>query len=142
VRPTTGATTAKDTKDYAAWLISEYYRYLEIAVFIPYGILLSLPIYSLYSLVYLIRTVRHSEALVLNAGHVAFALWTLVAVLAWKVVWPDFWVPRVAEPLYKGWVVARRSAIAGLKDFMGDPKDKDNSEHQTPTEEAATPKKQ
>ena len=33
-------------KDYAAWLISEYYRFVEIAVFIPFSILLSLPVYS------------------------------------------------------------------------------------------------
>jgi hypothetical protein len=114
VRPKDGS-----TKDYAAWLVSEYYRYVEIAVFIPYSILLSLPVYSLYSFVYLVRTAWRSEALVLNAGHVAFALWTLGSVVAWKVVWPHFWLPRVAEPIYHDWVIARRSAIAGLREFVG-----------------------
>jgi hypothetical protein len=141
VCPTPGATSAKDTKDYAAWLISEYYRYVEIVVFIPYGILLSLPVYSLYSLVWVL-TARPSKAFVLHSGHVAFAVWTLGSLLAWKVAWSDFWVPRVAEPLYKGWVIARRSAIAGVQDFMGDPKDKGSSQDQKSNDKAAPAKKQ
>jgi hypothetical protein len=118
-----GGVPPKDgsTKDYAAWLISEYYRYVEIAVFIPYSILLSLPVYSLYSFVYLVRTAWQHEALVVNTGHVAFALWTLGSVVAWKVVWPDFWLPRIAEPVYRDWVIARRSAIEGLLDFANEP---------------------
>ena len=115
VRPKDGS-----GKDYAAWLISEYYRYVEIAVFIPYSILLSLPIYSFYSFIYLIRTAWQREVLVLNADHVAFAMWTLGSVVAWTVVWPDFWLPRVAEPVYQDWVRARRSAIEGLRDFVAD----------------------
>ena len=67
VRPKDGS-----GKDYAAWLISEYYRYVEIAVFIPYSILLSLPVYSFYSLVYLIRTAWQREVFVLNADYVGF----------------------------------------------------------------------
>jgi hypothetical protein len=104
-------------KDYAAWLISEYYRYVEIAVFVPFGILLSLPVYSIYSLVYLVKTAAEQEAFVLNGCHVALASWTLASVAAWKVIWPDFWLPRVAEPVYRDWVIARRSAIAGLREF-------------------------
>jgi len=110
--------------DYAAWLIAEYYRYVEIAVYIPYGILLSLPVYSVYSLLYLIRTSGQGDSLALNASHYAFALWTIGSVIAWAVIWPEFWLPRVAEPLFQGWVQARRSAIQGLQDFVADPKTK------------------
>jgi hypothetical protein len=119
-----GGVRSKDgTKsDYAAWLVSEYYRYVEIVVFIPYGILLSLPLYSFYSFVYLVRTAWQHEALVLNAGHLAFAMWTLGSVFAWTVLWPDYWLPRVAEPVYHVWVRARRSAIEGLQEFVTDPK--------------------
>jgi hypothetical protein len=118
VRPKEG--TAKDyaAKDYAAWLISEYYRYVEIVVFIPYAILLSLPVYSVYSLVYLIRTSGSPEGFVLHASHYAFALWTLGWVFAAVVVWPEFWLPRVAEPTYHEWEVAFSESTHGLDAFM------------------------
>jgi hypothetical protein len=110
------------SKDYAAWLISEYYRYVEIVIFIPYAILLSLPVYSFYSLVYLIRTSGQPEGFVLHASHYAFALWTLAGVTSAVFVWPKFWFPRVAQPTYEGWVKSRREAIAGLKAFMDETK--------------------
>lgn len=109
-------------KDYAAWLISEYYRYLEIVWFIPYAILLSLPVYALYSLLYLFRTIGGGEVTQFNAGHLAFVVWTIASVVAWSIVWPRFWLPRIMQPVYESWVTARRAAIAGLKDFMDSPK--------------------
>lgn len=117
VRPKDGA-----VKDYAAWLISEYYRYLEIAVFIPYSIALSLPVYSLYSLLFLFRAAGHAPPTVPNAGHFAFAFWALLTIFVWGFLWPHFWLPRIAQPLYRGWVDARRAAIDGLQDFINDPK--------------------
>jgi hypothetical protein len=111
-------TASAGAKDYASWLVSEYFRYVEIAVFIPYSIVLSLPLYGLYSFIYVIRTAYQVHGV--NAGHVAFALWTLGSVVAWKVIWPDFWLPKVAEPIYQDWIIARRSAIAGLKDFLNE----------------------
>jgi hypothetical protein len=107
-------------KDYAAWLISEYYRYLEIVWYIPYALLLSLPVYALYSLIYLVRMIG-TEGSVLDAAHIAFALWTIFWVVAWYIVWPILWLPRVVQPIYESWVSARRLAIAGLIDFIGKP---------------------
>jgi hypothetical protein len=108
-------------KDYAAWLVSEYYRYLEIIWYIPYALLLSLPVYALYSLTYLVRMIGRAEGSVLNAAHLAFALWTIFSVVAWYIVWPKFWLPRVIQPIYESWVSARRLAIAGLTDFINKP---------------------
>ncbi|MGA2005596.1 MAG: hypothetical protein ABSG70_19610 [Terriglobales bacterium] len=125
-----GGIAPKDGHDYAAWLIAEYYRYVEIAVYIPYGILLSLPVYSIYSLLYLIRALGLSEPLALNAAHFAFAIWTIGSVVAWAVIWPEFWLPRVAEPLFQGWVQSRRAAIQGLEDFVGGTKPPEQSETQ------------
>ena len=106
---------------------------VEIAVFIPFGILLSLPVYSFYSFVYLIRTAWQREVFVLNAGHAAFAMWTLGSVLAWTVIWPDFWLPQVAEPVYQQWVKARRAAIEGLREFVNEQKPApDNGQTQLP----------
>jgi hypothetical protein len=110
-------------KDYAAWLISEYYRYYEITVYIPYAIRLSLPIYAAYTLIFLLRSgaaAAPAGGLSLGAGHVALGLWALVAGLVWHYLWFDFWLPKVAHPIYDAWVVARREAIAGLQAFVGE----------------------
>jgi hypothetical protein len=104
-------------KDYAAWLVSEYYRYLEIVWYIPAGILFALPFLALYSLVYLAYAWRAGSP-AFGGGHLAFALWMLAAILAWDVVWPRFWVPRIVQPLFEDWVHTRRSTIAGLKEFV------------------------
>lgn len=113
IRPKDGS-----SKDYAAWLVSEYYRYVEIAVFIPYGILLSLPLYAAYTLLYLVLSPVSVPGLIPNGGHYAFAFWTVIAAFAWTAWWPEFWMPRVAEPVYQSWVNARRAAIQGLIDFV------------------------
>ena len=102
--------------DYAAWLISEYYRYYEIALYIPYGILLSLPVYTVYSLAYLFCALD-SNTPEGSAGYVALALWLLGTVFAWTVFWPSFWLPKVVEPTYQDWVKTRRKLIKGLEKF-------------------------
>jgi hypothetical protein len=107
-----GGVRAKDgaSKDYAAWLISEYYRYYEIAVFIPYGLLLSLPVYAIYSLFYSVGTAWNAVGFVV--------LWAAAFVVAWKAFW-NLWVPQVAKKVHAGWVEARHNAIDGLKEFVG-----------------------
>jgi hypothetical protein len=109
------------SKDYAAWLISEYYRYYEIVTCLPFGVLLALPVFSLYSLVYLIRTSEQSVGFSFTAAHLAFALWTLASIVAWDFAWPEFWMPKIAQPMYEAWAQARRSAIQGLIDFTDKP---------------------
>jgi hypothetical protein len=134
MRPKDGA-----SKDYAAWLISEYYRYVEIVIFIPYAVLLALPVCSFYSLVYLIRTAGQPEGFVLHASHYAFALWTLAWVTSAVFVWPEFWFPRVAQPTYEGWVLSRREAIAGLKAFMDETNPAAKPAAQPPAKPSAQP---
>jgi len=101
--------------DYSAWLISEYYRYYEIALYIPYGILLSLPVYTVYSLAYLFCPLDSNTSV--GSGYVAFALWLLGTVFAWTVFWPSFWLPKVVEPTYQDWVKTRRRLIKGIEKF-------------------------
>jgi hypothetical protein len=107
------------TKDYAAWLISEYYRYYEIAVFIPFGVLLSLPVYSLYSFAYLVRTLAVDRPSAFCAAYLAFPAWVFLSVAAWTVIWHDFWVPKIVQDTFTGWITAKRNVIAGLTDFIG-----------------------
>lgn len=115
-----GGVRLKDTnsKDYAAWLISEYYRYFEIALFIPYGLMLSLPLYSAYSLGFVLRTSLHAKGFVLGAGFFAFPLWVFLSVLVWAVIWPDYWVPNVVQTIFVTWTGAKRNASAGLDEFI------------------------
>ena len=108
------------TKDYAAWIIAEYYRYYEIIVFIPYGILLSLPIYWLYSLIYLIQT-HQGKGFVFGPALFPCALWTLAAVIGW-VLWNKFWIRKVVQPTYETWVAARHNLVQGLKEFVNETK--------------------
>ncbi|MDP9121301.1 MAG: hypothetical protein M3O15_08020 [Acidobacteriota bacterium] len=108
------------SKDYAAWLISEYYRYFEIVLYIPSGILVALPIFAVYPLLYIVRSSANSPAFSFTAAHWAIALWTLGTVVAWGIVWPRFWRPNVVKPIYETWVSARRSTIAGLQEFVTD----------------------
>jgi hypothetical protein len=119
-------------KDYAAWLISEYYRYFEIVLYIPSGILVAFPLFATYSLIYLFRTSERYPGFCFSAAHWAFGLWALATVVAWDIVWPLFWRPKVVKPIYEMWVRARRSAIAGLKEFVAD---------STATAQASTPGK-
>jgi hypothetical protein len=108
------------SKDYAAWLISEYYRYVEIVWYIPYAVLLSLPVYALYSFTYLFCTLGQAADTTFNAAHLAFGLWTMASILAWSIVWPQFWLPKIVQPVYENWISASRAGIAGLKNFVGD----------------------
>jgi hypothetical protein len=112
-----GGATPKTEHDLAAWWVSEYYRYAEIAVYIPYGLLLSLPLYTLYSLVYLILKSNPSEPFSIGPAHYAFALWALIAVIGWGMVWPWYWIPKVVTPIYLDSSEALCEVIAGQAKF-------------------------
>ena len=116
-----GGVRLKDgTKDYAAWVISEYYRYFEIALFVPYGLLLSLPVYALYSLIYLVRAASNVTGFTLGAQFYAFPMWSFATVLCWTVLWPDFWIPAVVRTTFVGWISAKRNLTEGLQEFIKD----------------------
>jgi hypothetical protein len=112
-----GGVRPEKGKDYAAWLVSEYYRYLEIVWYIPIGILIALPVFSLYSLFYLVRT-DHAGGFAFTTAHLAFGAWTLGAVVAWDVAWSRFWVPRIIQPYLDDWREIVPSTVAGLEDFV------------------------
>jgi hypothetical protein len=109
------------SKDYAAWLISEYYRYFEIALFIPCGLCISLPGYAIYSLAYSIRIFAVGQAGVLSFAFFAFPFWALASMLAWTTFWP-YWVGKVVQDAFSSWRAAKRNAIEGLKQFIDETK--------------------
>lgn len=101
--------------DFAAWLISEYYRYVEIAIYIPYGVLLSLPLLVVYSCARLLLDAQHPARL--DAGLFALALWLVTAALGWTVWWRDFWLPKIAGPVYQTFEFANAELIAGIQNY-------------------------
>lgn len=124
-RLSSGGGQPKAGSDYAQWWISEFYRYTEIAVYIPYALLLSLPLYALYSLVYMIRVCDRGAAFVLGPHDYAFALWSMASVVAWRIVWPRYWIPRVAEPICTDSSQALVDITAGLSQLTKDQKPAD-----------------
>ncbi len=113
IKPKDGA-----NKDFAAWLISEYYRYFEIALFIPYGLMLSLPLYVAYSFIFLVRDFYSQAPVPIGGEHFAFPIWVFGSAVLWTWFWPEYWLPRVVQSAFSGWIQAKLNAAAGLKQFV------------------------
>jgi hypothetical protein len=116
-RLSAGGAAPTTEHDLAAWWISEYYRYVEIAAYIPFALLLSLPLYSLYSLVYLILKCNPAQPFIIGPAHCAFAAWALLAVLGWGIAWPRYWVPAVITPISTASDQALSELVAGQIEF-------------------------
>ncbi len=101
--------------DFAAWLIHEYYRYLEIAVYIPYGVLLSFPLLSLYSFVCVVRAANTPDRL--DACFIGFGMWAAATAAGWSYGWRGYWLPNVATPIYRIYVQASAQIIQGVQDY-------------------------
>jgi hypothetical protein len=104
--------------DFAAWLISEFYRYVEIAVHIPYGMLLALPLLVVYSIA---RILLESQSPTrLDACIFAFATWLAVAALGWTVWWRGYWLPKIATRVYRTYVIAEAAIGQGITDYSSE----------------------
>ena len=111
--------TTEPDFDFAAWLIAEYYRYVEIAIFIPYGVLLSLPLLSVYSLARILIDFQYPAGL--DACFFGFALWTSLAALSWTVGGQGYWLPKIATPIYQTYETAKAALIKGMCDYATNP---------------------
>jgi hypothetical protein len=101
--------------DFAAWLISEYYRYVEIVLYIPYGVLLSLPLLVIYSCARLLLDAQYPARL--DAGFFGLGLWLLIAALGWTVWWRDFWLPEIAAGVNQTFELANKELFAGIQEY-------------------------
>ena len=103
-----------EAEDYATWLISEYYRYIEIATYIPLGGIIGLGLVGVYVLVFLLKDFAGPRAGFTEA-HAAF----LFIFVVWMVValwfWPEVWLKRVVAPIVQTYVDSKRKIIAGVK---------------------------
>ena len=105
-------------EDYQSWLVAEYFRYVEIATFVPVGFLIGLGFMVLYSIVYILQT--GSSIVPLSLVYPAF-VFLLVSVTSFSVavfhVWPRIWVPRVLVPVARTYFGAKIALTRGIEDI-------------------------
>ena len=106
-----------ETTDYQQWLISEYYRYVELATFIPVGFLLSLPLVSLYNLIYLIRLLGEGKYTPFAWGTPLCILFFIATWFCWIVLWRKFWVVKVVKRTLAVYHNAKVHLIDGVRKF-------------------------
>lgn len=105
-------------EDYQAWLLAEYYRYVEIAAIIPLGFYLGLGGMLGFTVLYLLVNgiPGGSVSAVYPALLATLFLSVSMAVLRY-VVWPYYWCKEILAPTIAAYVRAKIALIEGLKDF-------------------------
>ncbi len=106
----------KTDDDYAAWLISEYYRYVEIATYIPLGAIVGLALTGLYVLIALLQSTTGPGAAGVTGSHVAFLAILVALVLIRYWLWPEVWAKRVVVPTIRTYLSAKKNLIDGVND--------------------------
>jgi hypothetical protein len=107
----------KEDVDYQDWLISEFYRYVEIVTYIPIGFLLGLVLFFAYSVIYLLF---YAVAFPFAGAGGGFAFLLILAVLLgilWFYVWEEFWKPKIIVPTLRAYSRAKQLLIYGTEDF-------------------------
>jgi hypothetical protein len=105
----------KKDEDYATWLISEYFRYVEIATYIPIGGMVGLTLMMLYVLVFLMRHFAEAALLGVTSAHVVFILLLISVIITKWYLWPEIWVKRVIVPTLCTFLKAKGNLIEGVK---------------------------
>ena len=120
---------AQKEEEYQKWLIAEFFRFVEIATFVPLGFLLGLSLLFVYSLIYLLRYAV-SYPFSDPAGEYAFILVLAVILgLMWFYLWPQWWKPKVVVPIMRIYLRAKMNLIEGLMEHQKQIKGKkDNSQ--------------
>lgn len=103
-----------DKEDYSAWLISEYFRFVEIVVFIPLGFLFGLGATLLYTLVYMVAWSATGHVTELSAVHRDFIVVAALFAICTFYIWPRFWRPRVVIPVAVAYHRAKLSLVEAL----------------------------
>lgn len=107
-----------EKEDYKAWLISEFFRYVEIGVYVPMGFIIGLIFLAGYTVVYPFYMGIEQLPMTDIRNVVGFLLFlsTLIALLLFYV-WPRFWRPLVVEKTLHTYLAAKISLIRELKKF-------------------------
>jgi len=102
------------SEDYSAWLIAEYFRFIEIVVYIPLGFLAGLGLITLFSAFYMLSWAFAGKAHGLCVVHRDFVVSALLFILCTFYLWPKWWLPKVAEPIVGAYYRAKLLLAAGL----------------------------
>ncbi len=95
------------TRDPLGWLISEYFRFVEAAVYLPISMCICLMLFMFYFFLAWFL-VNDSYALILG--------WILLVVLVgYLYILNACWTPRVIEPTIRYYSRAKRNLILGLE---------------------------
>jgi hypothetical protein len=103
-------------EDYHAWLVQEYFRYIEIVVYIPLGLLIGLGETALFTTYYMLYSIM--AGCVTDVGVLSrdFLLAGVGFVVYGAYLWPHWWCPHVALPVVRAFYRAKCSLIAGVHD--------------------------
>jgi MFS family permease len=101
-------------QDWDAWLIQEYFRFVEIVAYVPLGLLGGLAAVAVYAGAYVIAWAAGGHGVELGAPHVAFAAVAAAFAFCAFFVWPRFWVPRVVYPVLEAYHRAKEGLIDAL----------------------------
>lgn len=105
----------KKEEDYATWLISEYYRFVEIATYIPLGGISGFVLLELYMFAFLFLDPARRTVAGLTTVHVILVILLGVLILIKYYVWPEVWVKRVLIPVMRTYLRAKKDLIDGVK---------------------------
>jgi hypothetical protein len=105
----------KGDHDYAAWLVSEYYRYVEIATYIPLGFIAGLGLSGVCLAIALLQDGARPGNAGLTATHGGLLVIVAALVLIRYWLWPEVWAKRVVVPTIRTYLSTKRNLIDGIR---------------------------
>jgi hypothetical protein len=109
-----GQLSGNPKPDYDSWLTCEYFRFVELATYIPLGFLIGLLVVVIYLAAYVLIFVTMGCTQRLAALDWEFFALLMVFMVSGFLLWPFLWIPRVVEPLIRTYCKAQKSVIASL----------------------------
>lgn len=104
-------------KDYASWLISEYYRFVEIAVFLPLGAMMGLVLLAVYALLFLLRDAGRPSVAGFTDAHLSLVVLSATVLGVYYHLWPEVWEKRVLLPVVGAYLRAKRDLVKRLEEM-------------------------
>lgn len=104
-------------EDYHAWLIKEYFRYIEIGTILPLGFIVGLGLLDLYAVIYLLAGGRALSMYNIQSGIMFLLVMTMIIAVLVYYIWPYFWKPKVVKRTVEVYYRAKYHLLAGVEYF-------------------------
>jgi hypothetical protein len=111
--------------DYDAWLIKEYFRFVEIVTYVPMGLIAGLAATLTYAAVYVVLSAASTGSTALTAAHRDLVVTACAFAVVAFVVWPRFWIPSIVTPVLEAYFRAKVLVVAWLDEHSAAPAGKD-----------------